>query len=524
MYRQIRVREIDQYYQLILWRTAPENEIEVFKLTTVTYGTACAPFLAMRCLKMLASDDNLIYPRAAEVLDRDCYVDDIITERSAAYFLAKLYRRFRTDIAGIIQISETFLWSDSSIVLAWLRTDPSQLKMFVSNRVAEISELTPAILWRHVPSKENPADIVSRGVDSPAELMRHKCKKSEILGIGQTLSPYELRHSTNAIFKVVQWEIFGMTTKTTKKNLSSKLISLNPFLDSNDLLRVGGRLENANISFEQKHPIILPKGHKVVEMFLRAEHERLMHAGTQTATTAEQLMGNLPMNRVTKQRPFQAVGVDFAGQVILRASRLRKAPRVKAYIALFVCMVTKAVHLDLVSSLSTDAFLATFGALFLVEGVVVLSIVIMDLVKQTLIEVSAQLGYMAVYFIPSYSPHFGVLVQIEAVLNSRPLLATTDDSSDLSYISPGHFLIGEPLTAIPEPYLSDKVVNLNKIYKQMTAMRDRFWKLWSTQYLSTLQRRNKWAKTQVNVKVNDLVLIKKTISTTPMAYGSCDGN
>ncbi|XP_026482866.1 uncharacterized protein LOC113391116 [Ctenocephalides felis] len=264
------------------------------------------------------------------------------------------------------------------------------------------------------------------------------------------------------------------------------------------------------------------------------------------------------MDRVTKQRPFQAVGVDFAGPVILRASRLRKAPRVKAYIALFVCMVTKAVHLDLVSSLSTDAFLATLRRFVSRRGCCsvihsdngrnfvgasrelsdLYRFFKQDLVKQTLIEVSAQLG-IRWQFIPSYSPHFGglwegsikcmkhhirrvigsycltyeeyftVLVQIEAVLNSRPLLATTDDSSDLSYISPGHFLIGEPLTAIPEAYLSDKVVNLNKIYKQMTAMRDRFWKLWSTQYLSTLQRRNKWAKTQVNVKVNDLVLIKE---------------
>ncbi|XP_026482273.1 uncharacterized protein LOC113389456 [Ctenocephalides felis] len=62
MYRQIRVREADQYYQLIPWRTSPESEIEVFKLTTVTYGTACAPFLAIRCLKMLTSNENLLYP------------------------------------------------------------------------------------------------------------------------------------------------------------------------------------------------------------------------------------------------------------------------------------------------------------------------------------------------------------------------------------------------------------------------------------------------------------------------------
>lgn len=316
----------------------------------------------------------------------------------------------------------------------------------------------------------------------------------------------------------MQWEVFGKPDDTKVESMK-KLKPLNPFLDANEILRVGGRLENADIPFEQKHPIILPQGHAIVEMFLRSEHERLLHAGTQTvlanvrlkywpiggrstlkqiinkcikyirfkASTAEQLTGNLPIDRVTMQRPLQAVGVDFAGPITLRASRLRKAPRVKAYITLFVCMVTMAVHLDLVTSLSTDAILATLRRFISRRGCCstihsdngrnfvgakkeltdLYRFFRQDMVKHSLIEVSAQLG-IRWQFIPSYSPHFGglwegsikcmkhhicrvigsycltyeeyltVLTQIEAVLNSRPLLATTDDSTDISNISPGH--------------------------------------------------------------------------------------
>ncbi|XP_026482677.1 uncharacterized protein LOC113390771 [Ctenocephalides felis] len=83
-------------------------------------------------------------------------------ELLAALLLAKLYRHVMAN--GVVKINESFLWSDSSIVIAWLRTEPSQLKMFVSNRVSQILELTPAVMWKHVSSKDNSADIVSRGV------------------------------------------------------------------------------------------------------------------------------------------------------------------------------------------------------------------------------------------------------------------------------------------------------------------------------------------------------------------------
>ncbi|GFW13935.1 uncharacterized protein TNCV_4700701 [Trichonephila clavipes] len=90
-------------------------------------------------------------------------------ELCAAVLLAKLVKRV---VAALqLETAEIYLWSDSMIVLAWLRKEPMDLKTFVQNRVAKIQELYPNQLWRHVPSDQNPADLVSRGVD-PDKLLQ----------------------------------------------------------------------------------------------------------------------------------------------------------------------------------------------------------------------------------------------------------------------------------------------------------------------------------------------------------------
>ncbi|GFV17867.1 uncharacterized protein TNCV_3236171 [Trichonephila clavipes] len=90
-------------------------------------------------------------------------------ELCAAVLLAKLVKRV---VAALqLETAELYLWSDSMIVLAWLRKEPMDLKTFVQNRVAKIQELYPNQLWRHVPSDQNPADLVSRGVD-PDKLLQ----------------------------------------------------------------------------------------------------------------------------------------------------------------------------------------------------------------------------------------------------------------------------------------------------------------------------------------------------------------
>lgn len=170
----------------------------------------------------------------------------------------------------------------------------------------------------------------------------------------------------------------------------SSLLSLNPFLDGYQCLRVGGRLQNAELNFDQQHPLILPKRHHITTLIIEDLHTKNLHANGQLllsllrqrfwipdgrnvvrkvihkclicfrlkASTAKQLMGQLPGERVMPTRPFTNTGVDYAGPFYLKRGGQRSKSVTKGYIALFVCLSTKAIHLGLVPDLSSEAYIA----------------------------------------------------------------------------------------------------------------------------------------------------------------------
>ncbi|XP_062708791.1 uncharacterized protein LOC134288317 [Aedes albopictus] len=79
MYRQALVSPSDRPLQRILFRLSPSDPLQTFELLTVTYGTAAAPYLATRWLQQLASDGESTHPKAAEVVSKDFYIDDLLT-------------------------------------------------------------------------------------------------------------------------------------------------------------------------------------------------------------------------------------------------------------------------------------------------------------------------------------------------------------------------------------------------------------------------------------------------------------
>ncbi|XP_036347195.1 uncharacterized protein LOC118756543, partial [Rhagoletis pomonella] len=173
---------------------------------------------------------------------------------------------------------------------------------------------------------------------------------------------------------------------------SNPIKKLNPFICGEGFLRVGGRLQLADIPANMKHPILLSKKNPLTLLLFTDAHTRTLHGGIQlmitfirrnywipnarriaetvlkrclvcfkyTARVAEQLMGQLPAVRLTPARPFLHSGVDCAGPIDVRQSALRNAKISKGYICVFLCMVTKAIHLEPVSSLSTEAFIAAY--------------------------------------------------------------------------------------------------------------------------------------------------------------------
>ena len=104
-----------------------------------------------------------------------------------------------------------------------------------------------------------------------------------------------------------------------------------------------------------------------------------------------------------------------------------------------------------------------------------------------------------------------LLAQVGACLNSRPMHALSDDSDDLTALTPGHLLIGAPLLAIPEPSLSDEKENLLSRWQLIQRMRDHFWQRWSREYLHTLATRPKWTKDALPPRIGSLCIIRSEL-------------
>lgn len=153
------------------------------------------------------------------------------------------------------------------------------------------------------------------------------------------------------------------------------------------ILRVGGRSRHAQMAFDATHPIILPESSRLTHLFIDAHHRRTLHGGAQLTlcslrqeywiphgrslvkshihlclrwrtAIAQPLMGDLPAPRVTSGRPSLNTDVDYAGLIWLRTSKGRGHRAVKAFIVVFVCLSSRALHLDVASNYSSDAFCA----------------------------------------------------------------------------------------------------------------------------------------------------------------------
>ncbi|CAK9799142.1 hypothetical protein ANTPLA_LOCUS1909 [Anthophora plagiata] len=206
------------------------------------------------------------------------------------------------------------------------------------------------------------------------------------------LTAAELQSTQEHLIRLAQKERFNTELEALRKNhvvaKQSSLVSLSPFLDSSGLIRVGGRLKNATILYNKKHPIVLPAKHILTDLIIKNEHIRLLHAGCQHVVASlrerfwplhccqnvkrilrtcvscfrvkprgiECSMGQLPAARVTPGRPFMTCGVDYAGPFLTK-DRTRSKVSLKSYACIFVCFATKATHIELAIDLSTDAFI-----------------------------------------------------------------------------------------------------------------------------------------------------------------------
>ncbi|KRX39787.1 hypothetical protein T05_5703 [Trichinella murrelli] len=145
------------------------------------------------------------------------------------------------------------------------------------------------------------------------QLPRHEREFAE-------LTVEELAKAENFWLLTVQREAFEkeLAAVQSGRNPEGKLARFNPYLDENGLLRVRGRLQNADMDAERKHLILLPSTYPVVMLLIKRVHERSLHADTeQTLTDLRQRFWVLK-DRVTVAAPFERIGIDFAGPVYIK--------------------------------------------------------------------------------------------------------------------------------------------------------------------------------------------------------------
>lgn len=556
-----------------------------------------------------------------------------------------------------------FMWSDSQVALSWIHTEPSQLQVFVANRVSKIQSFSYPSQWRYVNTSENPADVASRGImpdklvssilwwkgpkflySSSSEWPNNNflLPKSELTELRKlpkivtisienslnlitkfsdfkklhcvtsyclrfinniknktqrktgSLQVSELDNALMVLIKQVQSEAFANELTILRKNKflpnKNKFSSLTPFIDDKGVIRVGGRLKNTYLAYSTKHPILLPSNHHFTKLIFEYKHRQLLHPGPQSLLSsirqfywpvggrilAKQTvkncvtcfkhnpvafispMSNLPNHRIKPNLPFEITGIDYAGPIFILSRKGRGAKLLKCYLAIFICFCTKAIHIEIVTDLTTDNFLLCLKRFTSRRGI---PIAIYSDNGSTFVGANnklKELGHFLVKnhnsisdltnqfriqwkFIPPYTPNHGglweaavkntkyhlkrillnknvtfeelntLVIQIEGILNSRPLFALSSDPNDIFPITPSHFLIGRPITSIPDSNLINlptcrlsRIQHVQQLYQQ-------FWRQFSKKYISQLHQQYKWKGAPSEIKINTLVLIKSDI-------------
>ncbi|XP_011858336.1 PREDICTED: uncharacterized protein LOC105555899 [Vollenhovia emeryi] len=487
-------------------------------------------------------------------------------ELCGALLLSQLYQRVIHSLST--KFDSLHFWCDSTIILSWIAGSPKQWSTFIANRTAEIQRLTEGGEWHHIRSELNPADVISRGID-PDEIQNSmlwwtgpKFLQEEYEVVSKNaprlLRPEELPEvkRTTIVLSVSTEEKLNIIDKFSSLNRLKRVFayclrfSHNARKGRKDReARIQGPLRVEELQYSMEVILRLTQGEAFAEEIkLLSQGREISRKRTQTllaiirtrywpisgkgtikrilhkcltcyrfsALPLKQLMGSLPASRITPLPPFAKTGVDYAGPFTIRISRNKTD---KAYLCIFVCFVTKAVHLEIVSELSTVAFLNALKRFIGRRGKPISIhsdngtnfVGANNSLKEMYSLVKSSNGHLT-KVIGSTSLTFEelttVVVQVEAILNSRPLTPMSTDPADFNALTPGHFIIGRPLVSTLEPDLADVKVNRLKRYQVLEQIRQSFWRRWSVEYLTQLQQRVKWKEVENTIKKDTMVILR----------------
>lgn len=363
---------------------------------------------------------------------------------------------------------------------------------------------------------------------------------------------------------------------------SSELFKLSPYSDDNEVLRIRGRIDAAKcLSQDTKRPIILPRRHYITKLIVDHYHRRYKHLNHQTALNEIKQKFDIPALRVVMkevrnscqvcknesavpqipemaelpsarlaafERPFTYVGIDYFGPFKVKITRNCTAKR---WGVLFTCLTTRAIHLEVAHSMTTNSciicvekFADRFGdpcEWYSDNGSNFHGLdneLSEEFQKLNLLEIQERFtnSEMKWSFNPPVSPHMGgawerlirtvkncfkkmvttrnptdetlpaLFCAVENIVNSRPLTYVSLESADDEALTPNHFLLGSSNGRKPICRTTPRDLNQND-WKNIQEQTNQFWKRFVLEYMPTLTKRTKWFKDSKPVKVGDVVLI-----------------
>ncbi|XP_049419820.1 uncharacterized protein LOC125880984 [Epinephelus fuscoguttatus] len=407
------------------------------------------------------------------------------------------------------------------------------------------------------------------------------------------VSVAERTRAAEEVFKLLQQQAFSSELKVLQRkpqgaNLpkSSPLFSLDPILEEG-LLRVGGRLKGSTISEKQKHPIILPKDSHITKLILLHFHSKICHQGRnqtlmelrvngfwviggrktvakliykcvqcrkQRRPVEEQKMSSLPEERCEISAPFTFCGMDCFGPFAVKNGR----KEIKRYGLIITCLSSRAVHIEMLDDLSTDAFINALRCFISLRGAVSqlrcdqgtnfvgASNEFKDALKQC--DIRALEAFLADkqcefrFNAPSASHAGGIwerqirtirsvldvtvaqcpgrlddaslrtlFYEAMSIVNSRPLSVDgIDDPKSLEPLTPNHLILMKSRIALSPPgnFVKEDLYAAKR-WRRVQYLTEQFWSRWKKEYLLNLSLRQKWHARRRNIKVNDIVIIKE---------------
>jgi len=347
------------------------------------------------------------------------------------------------------------------------------------------------------------------------------------------------------------------------------------------ILKVGGRLKNSPIPDAAKHPIALPKDHYVSKLIARHYHILNGHSGSQRtladmrekfwpisghslvkevvgkcvkcrkirASCQVQKMADLPKDRVSPAgAPFENTGVDYFGPILVKKGRTEH----KRYGCVFTCLSTRAVHIELATSLDTDSFLMALQRFMARRGqpshircdngtnfVGARNEMMKSIKEWNLDQIHERLLQKNISwtFNPPAASHMGgvwerqirtvravmmgvcdtqrmtdeslatLFCKVESIVNGRPITKLSNDPNDLRPLTPNHLLLfkANPSTKPPGKFVLQDLYR--KRWRQVEYLTNLFWTRWTKEYLPLLQMRPKWSEVKRNMHKGDLVLL-----------------